>query len=141
MSPPRQKSIVVDAKHLRVEAKRSSGPGGQHVNKVSTAITVSLDLQAYPSFTAWQKGLIRRRLAGRISREGILRVTSRKHRSQYANRKAALERLQTLISEALTPRRPRVPTKPRPGAIRKRLDEKTRRSRVKQRRRRVASDD
>ena len=141
MSLPGDKSTVVDVKHLSFQAKRSSGPGGQHVNKVSTAITVSLDLHTYPNFTAWQKGLIRRRLAGRISREGILRVTSRKHRSQYANRKAALERLQTLISEALTPRRPRVPTKPRRGAIQKRLDQKTRRSRVKQRRRRVGSED
>lgn len=141
MSLPGDKSTAVDVKYLSFQAKRSSGPGGQHVNKVSTAITVSLDLQAYPSFSARQTGLIRRRLAGRISREGILRVTSRRHRSQHANRKAALERLQTLISEALRPRRPRVPTKPRRGAIQKRLDEKTRRSRVKQRRRRVCSED
>ncbi|MCH8346513.1 MAG: aminoacyl-tRNA hydrolase [Chloroflexi bacterium] len=141
MSPPAHKSVVVEVKHLHFQAKRSSGPGGQHVNKVSTAITISLDLDAYPHFTAWQKGVIRHRLAGRISREGILRVTSRKHRSQYANRKAAFERLQTLIAEALTPRRLRVPTKPRRSAIRTRLDDKTRRSRVKQRRRRVSSED
>ncbi len=138
---PLDKSIVVDPKHLRFEAKRSSGPGGQHVNKVSTAITVCLDLDAYPSFTARQNRLIRRGLAGRISREGILRVTSRKHRSQYANRKAAFERLQALLAEALTPRRPRVPTKPRRGAVQKRLDQKTQRGQVKQRRRRVDSED
>ena len=88
MSPPAHKSVVVEVKHLHFQAKRSSGPGGQPVNKLSTAITISLDLDAYPHFTACQKGVIRHRPAGRmrlaggIRGEGSLGVTSRKHRSQ-----------------------------------------------------------
>ncbi len=115
-------------------ASRSGGPGGQHVNKVSSRMTLYFDVAASPSLSEAQKQRILSYLATRISKDGVLRVVSQKYRSQAANRTAATERFVTLLREALTPVSVRRKTAVSPAAKRRRLEEKKYRSRLKQQR-------
>jgi ribosome-associated protein len=113
------------------KASRAGGPGGQHVNKVSSRVTLYFDVDASPSLTAAQKTLIRRRLSTRVSKEGVLRVVSRKHRGQAANRAVALERFTELLRAALRRRARRKRSGVPAAEKRRRLDEKKRRSKLK----------
>lgn len=125
-------------------ASRSSGPGGQHVNKTSTRVTLLFDVARSPSLTPAQVGRITRRLANRISRDGVLRVTAQQHRTQTANRQAALERFVSLLEEALAEQAPRVDTRVPARQRERRLAEKRHRGRLKQaraERRRLAEND
>ncbi len=134
------KSLVFDSQDIRFETARSSGPGGQNVNKVSTKVTLCFDVEGTRVFDAGQKRTLRRKLGTRISKAGVLRVTSLKYRSQLANKKAALRRFEELLTEALTPTKKRVATRVRRSAVEKRIRQKKERGRVKQTRRRVADD-
>lgn len=116
---------------LNFSADRGGGPGGQHVNKVSTRVSLVFDVAALPTLDERQKQRIRTRLAGRVSRAGLLRVSSRKFRSQHANRQAARERLRELLAWALAETPERLPTRPTAAARRRRLEEKSRLSRRK----------
>ena len=127
--------IVVPAEEVRFATSRSSGPGGQNVNKVETRVTLLFDLDASSSFDAAQKGRIRRRLASRINRAGLLRVTSQRHRTQAANRQAAAERFVELLTAALARRKTRRPTATPAAAKRRRLEDKKRRAKLKETRR------
>lgn len=124
--------LEIPDEELDYATSRSSGPGGQNVNKVSTRVTLLFDLERSPSLSENQRELIRARLGGRISRTGILRVVSQRHRTQSANREAATARFAALLEEALAEAPERVPTKVPPQINERRLQEKRRRSRVKQ---------
>lgn len=120
----------------------AGGPGGQHVNKVSTRATLLFDFQNCPLFTAEQRDRIARRCASRRTRDGRLRVVAQQWRSQSANRAVAEERLVALLADALRVRPPRRPTRPTAGSQRKRLQAKKRRGDVKRdRRARPSRDD
>lgn len=122
--------ILVPAALLRAATSRSSGPGGQHVNKTETRVTIELDVDALP-LTDDQKQLIRTRLGGRITKTGILRVTSQAERSQLANRDRALARMEELLRDALEERTPRKPTRVSKAHKQRRLEEKKRRGETK----------
>ncbi len=126
--------IIIPEDELTFTASRSSGPGGQNVNKVSTRMTLCFDLDNSPSFSEDQKTRIREQLATRITKTGVLRVTSQKHRSQTANRDMAIERFIALINDALTETPPRRPTRMSRQARRQRLADKKHRGRIKQNR-------
>lgn len=134
-------SLVIDSQDIRFETARSSGPGGQNVNKVSTKVTLCFDLQGTRALDAGQKRMLHRKLGTRISKMGILRVTSLKYRSQLANKKAAIRRFEELLTEALKPKKRRIATRVRRGAVEKRIQAKKERGTIKQRRRQVALDD
>jgi ribosome-associated protein len=113
---------------------RSSGPGGQNVNKVNTRVTLMFDLEASKSLSDRQRELLRSRLPGRISKDGVLRVVSQRHRTQLANRDAAVGRFAELVRTALTEEPTRMPVAPSGKAKEKRLEAKRLRSRLKRER-------
>jgi ribosome-associated protein len=120
---------------------RSSKPGGQNVNKVSTRVTLLFDVGASPSISEDQRRRIGKRLKTRITKDGVLRVVSQKHRLQHANREAALARFIELVREALVKKRKRKRTRV-PLEIREhRLREKKRRGRLKSMRSRVSPEE
>lgn len=133
--------LAIPEGELRFTASRSGGPGGQNVNKVATRVTLIFDAGGSPSLSPDQKACIRERLATRISRDGVLRVVSQRHRTQAANRKAAVERFVELLRVALAEEPPRVPTRPTRVARERRVASKKLRARVKEARRRPNVDD
>ena len=125
--------FAISEEELTFATSRSGGPGGQNVNKLETRVTVRFDL-ASPSLDDARRARIRERLATRVSRAGVLAVTSQRHRTQAANRDAAVARLVELLREALAEREPRRPTRPGRAARARRLHAKRLRSRRKRER-------
>jgi ribosome-associated protein len=125
--------LAIPEEELAFVTSRSGGPGGQNVNKLETRVTVRFDL-ASPSLDDARRARIRERLATRVSRAGVLSVTSQRHRTQAANREAAVARLVELLREAFAEREPRRPTRPGRAARARRLQAKRLRSRRKRER-------
>ncbi|HHB76668.1 MAG TPA: aminoacyl-tRNA hydrolase [Desulfobulbus sp.] len=119
---------------------RSSGAGGQNVNKVNTRVTLSFDVGNSPSLDEHQRQLIRRRLGGRINRDGILRISSDTHRTQGANKEEVIRRFYALLGTALHEQRPRRKTRVPKRARERRLSAKKMRGRLKQQRNKKISD-
>lgn len=128
-------TLTVDERELTFATSPSSGPGGQNVNKVETRVTLLFELETSPSLTEAQRDRLRERLSTRINKEGVLRVSSQRHRTQAMNREAAVERFVELLRAALAEQAPRRPTKISRAARRRRLEEKRRRGRRKSDRR------
>ena len=106
---------------------RGGGPGGQNVNKVNTRVTVFLDVASSERFSDEQKTRILKRLSSRADKNGVVRVVSQRYRTQKANRRAAVERLEELLRKALKKKAVRKKTKMPAAVRRRRLEEKRRR--------------
>ncbi|MCF7997362.1 MAG: aminoacyl-tRNA hydrolase [Chromatiaceae bacterium] len=134
-------SIQIPEQELRERFVRSPGPGGQNVNKLATAVQLSLDLRGSPSLP----DAIRDRLLNsgdrRIDRDGVLTIHAHRFRTRVRNRDDARARLADLVARASIVQKPRTPTKPTRAAKRRRLDEKVRRGRIKSMRRPVSDAD
>jgi len=129
--------IIIPESELSFTFSRSSGAGGQNVNKVNTRVTLSFDLDGSTALGSREKGLIRRRLGNRISGEGVLMISASEHRSQWANREAVRERFVQLLKEALHTARPRKKTRVPRAERRRRIEGKKHRARLKSGRGRV----
>ncbi|MFB0555803.1 MAG: alternative ribosome rescue aminoacyl-tRNA hydrolase ArfB [Phycisphaerae bacterium] len=127
-------NISIREDGLVFKASRSGGPGGQNVNKVNTRITLFFDVSNCESLSDVQKRRILSRLSTRADKNGLVRVASQRFRTQKANRRAAVERLQQLLAEALKTRPVRKKTKVPYASTQRRLEEKRRRSLLKQQR-------
>ncbi len=124
--------VQISESELLFKASRSSGPGGQNVNKLNTRMTLLFDVGGSAGLSDEQKRRVRSALATRIDKQGILRVISQRFRTQQANRQAAIERFVRLLAEALTPQPVRRETKVPAGARQRRLEDKKHRGRLKQ---------
>lgn len=113
--------VVIPEAEIVFTFVRSSGPGGQNVNKVSTKAVLRFDVAGSPSLDEQDRLLIRERLASRLTREGVLVLSSDATRSQEDNRRLALLKLQQLLRAALHRQRPRKPTRPSRAAQERRL--------------------
>lgn len=128
---PIRPGLEIPESELAFVASRSGGPGGQNVNKVNSRITLQFDVGASSALSDDEKEKVRAKLATRINREGVLQVSSQKHRDQGMNRAAAIDRFAELLRDALTEAPPRRKTKVPRAAKKKRLEEKKKRSEIK----------
>ncbi|MBN2345013.1 MAG: aminoacyl-tRNA hydrolase [Candidatus Aminicenantes bacterium] len=126
------RGISLEEGEIAFEFVRASGPGGQNVNKVATAVKLYFDVDRSPSLTEALKRRLRELAGRRIGSTGVLVIDARRFRTQEANRRDALERLRQLILRAAVPPRPRRPTRPSAAARARRMEKKKRRSTLKQ---------
>ena len=128
-------SIQINDEEIELNFVRSPGPGGQNVNKVSSAVQLRFNVQGSPSIPQDVKQRLIKLAGKRLSSEGVLIIEARQYRSQDRNRQAALERLVRLIQQACVPPKPRHKTRPSHAAILRRLETKRKRSEIKRMRR------
>jgi ribosome-associated protein len=126
--------LAIDDRELEVRFVRASGPGGQNVNKVATAVQLRFDIQA-SSLPPEIKNRLRGLAGKRVTAEDVLVIDSREHRTQAQNRDAARERLVVLLRKAAHRPKARRPTKPTAGARERRIQSKKRRAETKESRR------
>lgn len=129
------RSIAIDEDELHFDFLRASGPGGQNVNKVSTAVRLRFDILACPSLPEDTRARLKALAGRRVGRDGILTIEARRFRTQEANRRDAVERLARLVQEAAETPRARQKTRPSLASRMRRLATKHRRGQAKQARR------
>jgi ribosome-associated protein len=133
--------IAIDEREIDEQFVRASGPGGQNVNKLSTAVQLRFDVRHSPSLPPEVRVRLERLAGSRLTGEGVLVITAQRHRTQARNREDALERLIHLIRRAAVAPAPRRPTKPTKAAHERRIESKKRRSGIKRLRRAKPSFD
>lgn len=135
------RSVAIDPSELEESFVRGSGPGGQNVNKVASAVQLRFDLLNSPSIPEPMKRRVMALAGSRLTKEGVIVITSNSHRDQPLNRAEALARLVALLREGAYPPKPRVATRPTLASKKRRLDSKSVRSSVKKMRIRPAGDE
>lgn len=125
------RSISIDPSEVEETFVRGSGPGGQNVNKVASAVQLRFDLFNSPSLSDPVKRRVAALAGSRLTKEGVIVITSNSHRDQPLNRAEALARLIALIREGAYPPKPRIATRPTLASKKRRVEAKQRRSGIK----------
>ena len=133
--------IAIDMGELHFDCIRASGPGGQHVNKSSTAVQLRFDVAASPSLPDAVRQRLFKLAGNRLTLDGVLIIEAKRSRSQEQNRRDAIERLLELVDQSAKAPKRRRPTKPGMGARKRRLNAKKIRGTIKRGRRSVSSGD
>jgi ribosome-associated protein len=133
-------TIIIPGRELWMTASLSGGPGGQHVNKVHSRVTLHWHLIASTALTNTQRQQLMTKLKHRISADGVLQISSDSHRSQHRNRELAREKMAVLVQSALQVQPKRIPTRVSRGARQRRLHAKRHRGAVKMMRRATHQD-
>jgi ribosome-associated protein len=134
-------TLTIPLSELRFRFARSSGPGGQHVNRSATRVELLFDVAGSPSLTEAQRERALKALASYIDSDGVLHLVSQTFRSQLRNREEVVERFRTLMHKAMRVPKRRRPTRPSRAAQERRLANKRRRSEVKRQRGPVTAED
>lgn len=129
------RGIFIPDEEISFAYKRASGPGGQHVNKTSTAAELRFDVKSTDALSSYVRGRLRELCGNRINTDGVLIIHASSHRSQERNREDALRRLAAFIDEAATPVKHRRKTRPTRASKERRLEKKHQHSRTKKQRR------
>ncbi len=124
-------ALSIPEEELQFRFSRSSGPGGQHVNKSETRVELLFDVTGSPSLSDWQRQRILQRLAGQIDAAGVLHLVASSERSQLRNREEVVERFCTLVAGALRVQKHRRATQPTRASRERRLAGKARRGEIK----------
>ena len=145
MSNPKKRFLInidekvfIPSSELAFSVSRSSGPGGQHINKVSTKVTLLFDLAGSPSLTEEEKQKICKCLGNRINKKGIVNISSQKHRSQSMNRDSVIALFKVLIQQAILKKKTRQETKKPFRAKEKRLALKKKQGQLKKIRKKIS---
>jgi ribosome-associated protein len=131
-------TVAIPPTELHFQFSRSSGPGGQHVNRTASQVELTFDVLNSPSLNEAQRARVLSKLKSYIDTRGVLHLTSQTTRSQHRNRAEVVERFALLLQRALHMPKRRIPTKPSAAAEARRLAEKQRTGVIKQQRRRPA---
>jgi len=131
---PRPITLADFKNELKYSTSRSSGPGGQNVNKVNTRVTLSWDIANSEVLEDDQRQLLLEKLKSKITNDGVLILSSQNTRSQLKNKQEVTGKLEKLLVQAFNVKKKRKPSKPTKASIKKRLDQKKRQSEKKSRR-------